>query len=47
MNEEFIMAYNLARSGYKWSKYPPGYDPHQHDEKPQPDGGRLVHAVLA
>jgi predicted acylesterase/phospholipase RssA len=31
MNEEFEMAYNLARSGYKWSKYPPGFvpaDPH-------------------
>ncbi len=27
MNEEFNMAYNLARSGYKWSKYPPGYKP--------------------
>ncbi len=27
MNEEFNMAYNLARSGYKWSKYPPGFDP--------------------
>jgi hypothetical protein len=36
MNEEFTMAYNLARSGYKWSKYPPGYEPHQQDEKPQP-----------
>ena len=27
MNEEFDMAYNLARSGYKWSKYPPGMEP--------------------
>ena len=27
MNEEFDMAYNLARSGYKWSKYPPGFEP--------------------
>ena len=27
MNEEFEMAYNLARSGYKWSKYPPGFEP--------------------
>jgi hypothetical protein len=27
MNEEFNMAYNLARSGYKWSKYPPGFEP--------------------
>ena len=27
MNEEFELAYNLARSGYKWSKYPPGFEP--------------------
>ena len=27
MNEEFEMAYNLARSGYKWNKYPPGLEP--------------------
>ena len=27
MNEEFDMAYNLARSGYKWNKYPPGFEP--------------------
>ena len=27
MNQEFELAYNLARSGYKWSKYPPGYEP--------------------
>jgi len=27
MNEEFEMAYNLARSGYKWHKYPPGMEP--------------------
>jgi len=27
MNEEFEMAYNLARSGYKWHKYPPGLEP--------------------
>ena len=27
MNQEFEMAYNLARSGYNWSKYPPGYEP--------------------
>jgi len=27
MNEEFEMAYNMARSGYKWYKYPPGLDP--------------------
>ena len=27
MNQEFEMAYNLARSGYKWSKYPPGFKP--------------------
>jgi hypothetical protein len=36
LNEEFTMAYNLARYGYKWSKYPPGYEPNQQDEKPQP-----------
>ena len=27
MNEEFELAYNLARSGYGWSKYPPGFEP--------------------
>ena len=27
MNQEFTLAYNLARAGYKWSKYPPGFDP--------------------
>ena len=27
MNEEFELAYNLARDGYKWSKYPPGFEP--------------------
>jgi predicted acylesterase/phospholipase RssA len=27
MNEEFNLAYNLARAGYKWSKYPPGFIP--------------------
>jgi hypothetical protein len=27
MNQEFELAYNLARSGYNWSKYPPGYEP--------------------
>jgi hypothetical protein len=27
MNQEFEMAYNLARAGYKWSKYPPGFVP--------------------
>jgi hypothetical protein len=27
MNEEFEMAYNMARSGYKWYKYPPGLEP--------------------
>ena len=27
MNQEFEMAYNLARSGYRWSKYPPGFEP--------------------
>ena len=27
MHQEFELAYNLARSGYNWSKYPPGYEP--------------------
>jgi hypothetical protein len=34
MNLEFELAYNLARSGYKWSKYPPGFEPTRKDEKP-------------
>lgn len=25
MNQEFELAYNPTRSGYKWSKYPPGF----------------------
>jgi hypothetical protein len=27
MKQEFEMAYNLARSGYKWHKYPPDFEP--------------------
>jgi len=27
MNEEFALAYNLARAGYNWSKYPPDFEP--------------------
>jgi hypothetical protein len=27
MNQEFYMAYDLARSGYKWHKHPPGFEP--------------------
>ena len=27
MNEEFEMAYKEAHSGYKWHKYPPGFEP--------------------
>lgn len=27
MNQEFDLAYRLASSGYKWHKYPPGYEP--------------------
>jgi predicted acylesterase/phospholipase RssA len=27
MNKLFDLAYNLARSGYKWHKYPPGFSP--------------------
>ncbi len=38
MNEEFELAYNLARSGYRWSKYPPGFEP----EKSQPTTAQQV-----
>jgi len=38
MNEEFDLAYNLARSGYKWSKYPPGFEP----EKSKPTTAKQV-----
>jgi len=38
MNQEFDLAYNLARSGYKWSKYPPGFEP----ANSQPASGRQV-----
>ena len=38
MNEEFNLAYNLARSGYKWSKYPPGFEP----EKSKPTTAKQV-----
>ena len=38
MNEEFELAYNLARSGYKWSKYPPGFEP----EKSKPTTAKQV-----
>jgi hypothetical protein len=38
MNQEFELAYNLARSGYKWSKYPPGFEP----EKPKPTTAQQV-----
>ena len=38
MNEEFELAYNLARSGYKWSKYPPGFEP----EKAKPTTAKQV-----
>jgi hypothetical protein len=38
MNQEFELAYNLARSGYKWHKYPPGYEP----ATPPPDSGPKV-----
>ena len=27
MDQEFNMAYNLASSGYQWSKWPPGFVP--------------------
>jgi len=37
MNEEFNLAYNLARSGYKWSKYPPGFEPAPTQEQALPD----------
>jgi len=38
MNEEFELAYNLARSGYRWSKYPPGFEP----ANSQPSSGQQV-----
>jgi hypothetical protein len=38
MNEEFKLAYNLARSGYKWNKYPPGFEP----EKLKPTTAKQV-----
>ena len=38
MNEEFELAYNLARSGYRWSKYPPGFEP----AKTPPASGQQV-----
>jgi hypothetical protein len=39
MNQEFNLAYNLARAGYKWSKYPPGYEPlSEPEKKPGPPG---------
>ena len=38
MNQEFELAYNLARPGYKWHKYPPGYEP----ATPPPDSGQQV-----
>jgi hypothetical protein len=39
MNEEFNMAYNLARSGYKWQKYPPGFEPAPTQEQARRDKG--------
>lgn len=27
MNQEFDLAFKLAHSGYKWSKFPPGFEP--------------------
>jgi hypothetical protein len=38
MNEEFELAYNLARSGYKWSKYPPGFEPANPQSGPSQPG---------
>ena len=38
MNQEFNLAYNLARSGYKWSKYPPGFEPAPPQTAPGPQG---------
>jgi predicted acylesterase/phospholipase RssA len=31
MNDKFDLAYKLARSGYHWSKYPPGFEPETHN----------------
>jgi hypothetical protein len=39
MNQEFDLAYNLARSGYKWHKYPPGFEPAPTQEHAFPDKG--------
>jgi hypothetical protein len=36
MNQEFGLAYNLSRPGYRWSKYPPGFEP----ITPQPASGQ-------
>ncbi len=42
MNAEFNLAYNLARPGYKWHKYPPGYVPAPTQESALPVTGALV-----
>jgi len=39
MNEEFNLAYNLARSGYIWDKSPPGFEPAPTQEPTMPDKG--------
>ncbi len=39
MKTEFELAYNLARSGYKWHKYPPGMEPPNLQPAPVQPGG--------
>jgi hypothetical protein len=39
MNQEFELAYKLARSGYKWHKYPPGFEPAPTQEHALPAKG--------
>ena len=36
MNQEFELAFSLARSGYKWHKYPPGIEPANSQTAPGP-----------
>jgi hypothetical protein len=38
-NEKFNLAYNMARSGYKWHKSPPGFEPAPTQEPTRPDKG--------
>ena len=40
MKQEFDMAYNLARAGYKWHKYPPDFEPSKPNVPPAEQGRR-------